>query len=246
MKKLIVICILFINLLMAQDIKILSAANLKFFFDDIIKEYNLKYPNDNIIIEFDSSGLLTKRIIKGKKYDIFLSANMYYPQKLYKLGLANSEAKLYTTGSLILLVSKHKGLTKDKLNILLDPKIKEITIANKRTAPYGIAAIEALKNSNIYDKIKSKLFYSTDSSNIIGDVLWYGHTGILPKSAINSLPRGYNIEGENYIEIPQELYKPIKQGFAISKDGSKKNSVNRFVDFILEDGQDIFKRNGYK
>jgi len=245
MKK-VIITILFINILMAQDIKVVSAANLKFFFDDIIDAYNLKYPNDNIIIEFNSSGELTKKIINGKKYDIFLAANMYYPQRLYKLGFANSEAKLYTTGSLILLVSKQKGLSKDKLNILLDPTIKEITIANKRTAPYGMAAIEALKNANIYDKVKDKLFYSTDASNIIGDVLWYGHTGILPKSAINFLPRGYNIEGENYIDIPQEFYKPIKQGFCISKDGIKRNGVNRFINFILGEGQDIFKRNGYK
>lgn len=77
-------------------------------------------------------------------------------------------------------------------------------------------------------------------------MLWYGHAGILPKSAVNFLPRGYNIEGENWVNIDQELYTPIEQGFTVSKEGSKKQSVKRFLKYLLDDGQKIFKKNGYK
>ena len=232
--------------LFSSTVTILSAANLKFFFSSLIHEYNIKNPNDTINVEFDSSGNLTKEILKGKKYDIFFAANMQYPKKVFTAGKSSTKPKLYTTGSLILLVSSHKGLNTQKINILKDTNIKEITIANKKTAPYGMAAIEALKSSGLYDKLKDKLFYSTDASNIIGDVLWYGHAGILPKSAVNFLPRGYNKEGENWIEIDQKLYAPIRQGFVVSSDGVSNSAVKRFLDFILEDGQKIFKQNGYK
>ena len=245
MRYVFLVFFLFSNLIAGEAV-VLSAANLKFFFSDILKEYCKKYPNDKIRVEYDSSGNFTKQILAGKEYDIFLAANMSYPQKVFDANKAVSKPKTYTTGSIILLLSRHNGLEKKGLSILEDMDIKEITIANKKTAPYGMAAVEALKKAKIYDKVKSKLFYSTNASNIIGDVLWYGHAGILPKSAVNFLPRGYNIRGENWIDIDQKLYRPLKQGFVLSKNGSKNITAKRFIDFLLSDGQKILKQNGYK
>jgi molybdate transport system substrate-binding protein len=232
--------------LRAETITVLSAANLKFFFSDVIKEYCKKYPDDKINVQFNSSGVIAKEILSGKKFDIFLAANMGYPQKIYEASLSSDKPKLYATGSIILLIATHKGLREKGIMILNDPDIKEITIANKKSAPYGMAAIEALKNSHLYEKLKSKIIYSTDASNIIGDVLWYGNAGLLPKSAINFLPRGYNIEGENWIEIDPKLYTEIKQGYVISKKSAQKEGVKRFVNYLLGDGHEILKKNGYR
>jgi molybdate transport system substrate-binding protein len=245
-KYIFLISIYLTSILSAENVKILSAANLKFFFSDIVKAYNKKYPNDNIDVWFNSSGTITKEIMAGKEYDVFLAANKNYPMKVYNNNKAATIPEIYTTGSLILLIAKHKGLNTKKIHILSDPTINEITIANKKSAPYGMAAIEALKNAGLYNKIEKKLFYSTDASNIIGDVLWYGHAGILPKSAVNFLPRGYNVEGENYIQIDQKLYSPIEQYFVYSEVGIKNKAAKRFMKFLLTDGQKIFKDNGYK
>ncbi len=246
MFKSIFLIMMFSGYLFANSITVLCAANLKFFFSDIVKEYNKLYPKDKIKVCFDSSGNIAKDIIAGKKYDLFLAANMEYPQKVYDAKKSAILPKLYTTGSIILLIATHKGLKDKGVYILKDKNIKEITIANKKTAPYGMAAIESLKSAKLYDKLESKIFYSTDASNIIGDVLWYGHAGILPKSAVNFLPRGYNIEGENWIDIDQNLYTPLNQGYTISKEGMKNNVTQRFIEFLLNDGQKILKQNGYK
>ncbi len=245
MKYIFLTLFLFSNL-MSDHMVVLSAANLKFFFSDILKEYCEKYPDDKIRVEYDSSGILTREILAGRVYDVFLAANMDYPQKVFDAKKAAFKPELYTTGSIILLLSRHKDLEEKGLSILDDINIKEITIANKKTAPYGMAALEALKKAKLYDKVESKLFYSTDASNIIGDVLWYGHAGILPKSAVNFLPRGYNIRGKNWIDIDQKLYTPLKQGFVLSKDGSQNLVAKRFINFLLSDGQKILKQNGYK
>ena len=246
MFKHIFLVIIFCSYLFSNSMTILTAANLKFFFSDIVKQYNKIYPKDKINVEFSSSGHITKDILSGKKYDLFLAANLIYPKKVYDAKKAVTKPKLYTTGSLVLLIAKHKGLKSRNINILLDDDIKEITIANKKTAPYGMAAIESLKTAGIYSKIESKLFYSTDASNIIGDVLWYGHAGILPKSAVNFLPRGYNIEGKNWVNINQNLYSPLKQYFVVSNDGINNDVTKRFIDFLLKDAQKILKQNGYK
>ena len=244
--KFILILTLLISSLLAKPITILSAANLKFFFSDILNEYCKLYPDDKITVKFDSSGKLAKNIIDGEEYDIFLAANKKYPQEVYDANKASTKPKLYTTGSIILLIASDKNLKKEGINILNNSDIREMTIANKKTAPYGMAAIEALKNAKLFNKLKSKIFYSSDASSVIGDVLWYGHTGLLPKSAVNSLPRGYNIEGVNWVEIDQKLYTPIEQYYVISKRGLQNSVTKRFIDFLLSDGQKILKQNGYK
>ena len=232
--------------LWAGKVTILSAANLKFFFSDLIAAYQKQFPEDSLSITYDASGALYKKILSGEKYDIFLAANMDYPEKVYEKGLSATKPKKYAQGAIILLVASQAGLEKEGLLALDDITIEEIAIANKKTAPYGMAAIEALKNSKLYEKLESKIVYSNDASTIIGDVLWYGNAGLLPKSAVGFLPRGYNIEGENWIEIDAKLYRPIKQGFTLSAEGVKNKTAKRFVNYLLNDGQKFFKENGYK
>ena len=169
--KYIFMLLLLVNSLFAEKITIASAANLKFFFSDIIEDYTSKYPEDTIKICYNSSGKIYKKIVSGMKYDLFLSANMNYPQKLYENSLSATKPKVYTEGSIILLIATHKGLKEKGLHILDDVAINEITIANKKNAPYGQAAIEALKSSELYLKLQHKIIYSNDASTIIGDVL---------------------------------------------------------------------------
>ena len=244
--KYVLLLSLFASFVHAQTITIFAAANLKFFFLDVIEKYTQKYPKDRVEVIYNSSGVLYKKIVAGEKYDIFLSADMHYPQKLYEKSLSATKPEIYTQGTIILLIAAHKGLKEKGLQVLSDSSINEITIANKKSAPYGQAAIEALKNSKLYDKLERKIVYSNDASTIIGDVLWYANAGILPKSAAGFLPRGYNLEGENWVEINQKLYSPIMQGYTLSSSGVKSRAAKRFIEYLLHDGQKIFKENGYK
>ena len=43
------------------------------------------------------------------------------------------------------------------LAVLLDPSIRKIAIANPLHAPYGVAAVAAMRHEGIYDKVKGKL-----------------------------------------------------------------------------------------
>ena len=43
------------------------------------------------------------------------------------------------------------------LKALLNPAIKKIAIANPQHAPYGKAAVAAMQQENVYDKVKDKL-----------------------------------------------------------------------------------------
>jgi len=93
MKKL--LFFLFVLKIFASTIYIGSAANLTYAMPDLIKAFNKKYPDVHVKVILSSSGKLTAQILRGANIDIFLSANMKYPLKIYKAGLAKKSPKVY-------------------------------------------------------------------------------------------------------------------------------------------------------
>ncbi len=226
---------------------VLASGNNKFVLPEIIKSFNLLYPESEILVEYGATGDLTSAIIEGVNYDIFLAADMQSAQKVYEAKKSFEPPKQYAQGILVLFAPADKVLNQKKLNILKDKKIKNITIANAKTAPYGVAAVEVLKNAKLFDDVSSKIRYSTDISTAITNVVYYDDAAFLSKSGVLSLPSGYKTEGVNWIEVDSSLYTPIKQGLSVSKSGSENTCAKKFVDFILsKEGQDIYKAYGYK
>ena len=226
---------------------IFASGNNKFVLPALIRGLYKKYPDVRVVVQYGSTGDLANSIIEGVNYDIFLAADMKFPQVLYEAHKALHPPKEYARGSVILFVPADKTLHQKKLKILKDKRIRNITIANKKTAPYGMAAIEILNNASLFKSLKNKIRYSTDISTAITNVIWYDDAGFLSKSAIESLPAAYRAEGINWIEVDQSLYKPIIQGYVISKQAVENSNATKFIDFLLsEEGQAIYKAYGYK
>ncbi len=252
MFRYLVLFLLFLFPLGANDIGsapavVFASGNNKFVLPVIVERFNLKYPKHKIVIQYGSTGDLAKSILDGVSYDIFLAADMQRAKSIYLANKAINPPKVYARGSLILFVPPDKTLKQKKITILKKKEIKHISIANRRTAPYGKAAIEALRNSGLYDEISYKIQYSTDVSTAITNVIWYDNAGFLAKSAVKSLPTIYDKEGINWIEIDKSLYEPILQGYVVSERGSKNKNAVEFIKFITSQaGQAIYKEYGYK
>ncbi len=63
------------------------------------------------------------------------------PKKLYDEKITPFKEEVYTKGVLVLW---SENLKIDSLEILKDPKIKRIAMANPKLAPYGKASMEVL------------------------------------------------------------------------------------------------------
>ncbi|MCD6172736.1 MAG: molybdate ABC transporter substrate-binding protein [Sulfurimonas sp.] len=226
---------------------VFASGNNKFVLPVVVKRFNLKYPKYKVFIQYGSTGDLAKSILEGVSYDIFLAADMQRAKSVYLANKAISPPEVYARGSLILFVPPDQTLKQKKITILKKKEIKHISIANCRTAPYGKAAIEALRNSGLYDEVSQKIQYSTDVSTAITNVIWYDNAGFLAKSSVKSLPTIYDKEGINWIEIDQSLYEPILQGYVVSENGSKNENAVKFIEFITsQEGQAIYKEYGYR
>jgi len=230
---------------------IFASANLEYVFPTMLKAFYTKYPNASVHIQYNASGYLAKEILNGVDYDLFLSANMYYPEMIYNNHKAIKKPKLYAKGFLILFLPNMKLQKRDvkteRMEILKDSSIGHIVIANKKEAPYGKATIEALKNAHLYKAVKEKIIYTSDIGSVIDDVIWRHYIGFLSKSALHMLPEGYTANNRDWIEINPKFYHPIKQGYVISQKGINNKNAMLFLKFLSsKEGKKIFKEYGYE
>ncbi len=232
----------------AKTINIAVAANVSYAINDLIKEFNKTNPNTKINVTLGSSGKLTAQIKHGAPYDIFMSANMKYPNTLYKDKIAITEPLVYAKGSLAILSSKKRDFSKG-LEIIKEEEIKRIALANPKTAPYGIASKEALENANLYNEVKKKFVYGESISQTVSYTVSATDLGFIAKSALYSPKMSQYKKGINWIDVDSKLYTPINQGIVILKNTIKKKNElesKAFYDFILSNNaKRIFTNFGY-
>lgn len=225
-----------------DKLTIATAANLQFVISDLTKAFT-----ENTGIEcqaiISSSGKLTAQIEAGAPYDLFLSADMKYPEQLFKNKKTIFKPAVYAFGKLVLW-----GFDVDEKNLwdqLLDASIRKVAVANPKTAPYGQAAIQVLKNKNYYSQLENKLVFGESIAQtnqfIVSQAAEIGFTSksVVLSSKLNN--KGY------WMEIDEELHDPIQQGVVLLQNReSFTKEAQLFVDFLFSSkGKSILEKNGY-
>ncbi len=232
--------------LRAEEISVAVAANVSYAIEALKKEFQLLYPKVAVQVILGSSGKLTAQIKHGAPYDIFLSANMKYPNALYDANLSVSKPVLYAQGALAVLSVKERQYVNGLL-ALNTADIKKIAIANPKTAPYGVATVEALKNVGLYEILKEKLVYGESISQTIIYATTAADIGIVAKSSLYSPEMLEYKESIHWSDVNESLYTPIDQGMVILKRAEGNAEVKNFYDFILSaKAKEILKSFGYK
>lgn len=245
MKKIVLILMILASSLFANQINIAVAANVSYAIDELISEFNKTNPNTKVLVTLGGSGKLTAQIKNGAPYNIFMSANMKFPQSLYDDKIAITKPIVYAQGSLAMLSAKEIDF-KDGINLLRNNSISKIAIANPKTAPYGAATIEALKNIKIYDEVKNKFVYAESISQTVAYTTIAADIGFIAKSSLYDKKMAKYKENINWIDVDSSLYTPINQGIVIINNAKENTEVKAFYDFILSDNaKKIFKEYGY-
>jgi len=243
--KLLITALLLSTYSMAGTINIAVAANVSYAIDDLKEEFNKLYPDTEVKVTIGSSGKLTAQIKNGAPYQLFMSANMKYPKALYKDEIAVTKPMIYAQGGIALLSNKKQDFTKG-IKLLKDKEISKIAIANPKTAPYGKAAVEAMKNSGVYNDIKRKLVYAESISQTVSYTVTATDIGVIAKSSLYSPQMAKFKKGINWGEVDPKLYTPINQGVVILKEGKNNVEVEAFYNFILsKKAKRIFEDFGY-
>ena len=220
---------------------IAAAANMQFAMKDLVKSFTA---TTGIKCEtiLGSSGKLTAQIMEGAPFDIFISADIKYPETLSDQGFSKNRPAVYAFGKLVLW-SMVEGMI-PSVELLNSPAIEHIALANPKTAPYGQAAIEVLNHYHSLDKTENKLVYGESIAQTNQFIISAAaEVGFTAKSVV--LSPAMKGKGK-WTELDQTIYSPIAQGVVILKGTKKEKEARQFFDFLFsEKGKNILKQFGY-
>jgi len=228
----------------AQQTTVAVAANMKDAFAEINTAFKAAGAPD-IRIVYGSSGNFTAQIMNGAPFNLFISADEYFPIELYKKGKAIDQGVVYAIGKLA-IISKNSaaislGDSKSEL-IKVISKANKIAIAKPELSPYGKAAIEYLKAEGLWDIAKDKLIYGDN----IGIATMYVVTGAadLGFTAL-SLAKSVEVAKEtNFILVNSKLYEPIKQRMVLIK-GAPREATTLYQFMQSPAAKLILQKYGY-
>jgi len=246
MKRIVLSILLGLGTLGAGEITIAVAANVSYAIESLKKEFNVLHPETKVQVILGSSGKLTAQIKHGAPYGLFMSANMKYPEALYSEEMAVTQPVVYAQGALAFLSQKERNFDAN-MTVLRSKDIKKIAIANPQTAPYGVAAAEALKNAGVYEELKEKFVYGESISQTVAYATTAADIGIIAKSSLYSPQMSHFKESIHWSDINETLYTPIDQGMVILKKAEGNAEVKAFYDFMLSPkAKEVLKHFGYK
>ena len=223
-----------------DKLTIATAASAQFALKKLAINFSKKH-NIKVDVILGSSGKLTTQIINGAPYDLFFSADMYYPKMLFNKEKTEKKPITYAYGTPVIWTMR-KDIAIDSLVQLKDPSIKHLAIANPRNAPYGRKAIRYLKQKNVYKSIEHKLVYGESISQVNEYVLNKTvEVGVTAKSIVSS-PK---LKGKGFFkELDKEYW--VKQGAVIIKNKNLPEMKKQFLEYVLsEEGKEILVNYGY-
>ncbi|NNM67446.1 MAG: molybdate ABC transporter substrate-binding protein [Spirochaetales bacterium] len=226
-------------------VSVAAAANVASVAPELETAFEKAYPGDKAEFTFGSSGNLVTQIINGAPFDVFLSADMGFAQKLAETGLTFGPVQPYAVGKLALFSLKGLNLSQG-LNVLLDPRVTQIASSDPRLAPYGRAAQQALMKLHLWNKLQGKILVAQDVTQALQFSLQGADAGFVNLSALKTSKLTLYVEGKDWIEVDPSLYRPIEQGFVVLQARALNQAVVDFRDFLLSPAaQAVFTSFGY-
>jgi molybdate transport system substrate-binding protein len=181
---------------------------------------------------FGSSGNFLAQIRNGAPFDVFLSADIEYPRELESAGLAEpGTLSAYANGSLVLWTRKGSGVdVRRGVDVLTTAGVRRIAIANPDHAPYGRAAVAALRARGVYEAVRGKLVLGENVSQAAQFVQsGNADAGLIPLSLARSAPLR---DAGEYADVPAALYPPILQAAIIPRASQRKDAARAFLAFL--------------
>jgi molybdate transport system substrate-binding protein len=230
----------------AQEVTIAAAADLRSAFDEISSGFQTE-TSLHVKVVYGSSGNLFQQIQNGAPFDLFFSANSDYPKKLEAAGLTVAGTYYeYARGHIVLLTSSTSTLQLQQgLKVLLEPSIRRIAIADPSHAPYGQAAVAALKSQGIYDQVSGKIVVGENVAQAASFVTsGAADISIVAKSlAVVSSARAQT----RFVEIPANDYPPIQQACVLLKSSTRQEPARRFLTYVKgPEASKILQRYGFE
>ena len=217
----------------AQNLTIAAASDLQSVLPAIAAQFE-KDTGHKVTLTFGSSGNFFTQIQNGAPFDVFLSADIDYARRLEQSGLAERGSLFeYATGRIVLWTRNDSGIdVRRGLAVVADAGVRRIAIANPEHAPYGRAAVAALRHARLYDRARPKFVLGEN----ISQAAQFAHSGNAEVGILAlSLARAPALErAGSYVEIPADFHPPIEQAAVVVATSERKAIARQFIDALKQ------------
>ena len=223
----------------AAQTNVAVAANFTEAAREIAAAFKAKTGHE-AVLSFGATGQFYTQITQGAPFQVLLSADEARPKKLTDDGLAVAGSRFtYAIGKLVLW-SKTPGVVKGA-ETLKAGSFAKLSICNPVAAPYGAAAVEAMKALKLYETLQPKLVEGAT----ITQAYHFVETGNAELGFV-ALSQLTGPETGSRWMVPQELYSPIRQDAVLLKSGADNEAATGFIAFLRgPEARIIIEKYGY-
>jgi len=194
------------------------------------------------VFSFASTAQLARQIEYAAPFDVFAAADSVHVSELASKGLlVPGSSVVYARGILALWVPPRAKVSIKRLEDLTLAEVRVVAVAKPELAPYGEAAVTALKRAGIWERVKPKVVYAEN----INMARQYG----LSNNA-DAVFTAYSLvqhSGGSALRIDPQLYPPIDQRLGIIARSERLDAARQFVAFLLHgSGRAVLARFGYE
>jgi molybdate transport system substrate-binding protein len=227
-----------------SSVTVAAASDLKFVLEELAQRYVLTGATMPRLV-FGSSGNLARQIQQGAPFDLFMSADERLIERLVAANVMRDRGVVYGVGYLTLVAASSAPFSLpsefDRLASVL-PRVERFAIANPEHAPFGRAALQAIKAAGLHDVLAPKLVFGESVVAALQFVL----TGAAQMGiSAQSLSQADALAGKlKQIKIDPSLHAPIIMRMALVGDGAP--AARQFYQFLQSDqARTLFQRYGF-
>ena len=213
---------------LAEQVLVAVAANFVPPFREVAMEFE-KATGHNVQVASGSSGNFYAQIKNGAPFDVFFSADNERPKLLEDEGLGVKGSRFtYAIGRLVLW-SPDPNLVKGE-DTLRSESFKHLAIANPKTAPYGVAAMQAMQKLGLWEGLQPRLVMGENLGQTMGFIeSGNAELGFLALSQVMD-PKIKGKEGRWV--VPINLHEPIQQDVVLLAKGKENPAAKALMEFM--------------
>jgi molybdate transport system substrate-binding protein len=214
-----------------QTFRVAAAADLQPVLPSILTQFTAQ-TGMHVDASFQSSATLATQIINGAPFDLFMAADLSFPQRVISAGLAEeTQPIVYAQGTLVLWTRNDSHIQNLSIGTLRDPAVKSVAVANAEHAPYGRAAQAAIRHLGLNDELKPKLVVAENIAQT-AQYVDSGNAELGFISLTSALTPRLKADG-HYVLVPRDAYPPILQGMVmVKRSGGDSAAAHKLIEFL--------------
>lgn len=209
----------------AGETNVAVAANFTEPAKEIAKAFEAK-TGHKAVLSFGATGQFYAQVRQDAPFAVFLAADDETPKKAMEEGLAVADSRFtYAIGRLMLWSKSPTTVLGEET--LRKAAFEKLAIANPATAPYGAAAVQAMKKLGVYEALQAKLV----QGNTIAQTFQFVETGNAEVGFVALSQVIAKNEGSRW-PVPELLHDPIRQDAVLLKKGASDDAAKAFLAFL--------------